>query len=188
MTTLNITTGSITIDGPIGGGMSGVAYFTASAIWTVPSGVTKVRVIAVGGGGGGAASTTGGGGGGYAEDIISVDGFATLPVTVGLGGNAGGGTGDNGGNSGLLFITASGGIGGTGNGTVVAGGTGISASISGKGGSGGNENGGGMPGTVPWAPVPITSSIYLPRLQATPGAGGWGDGIKGNSGSVVIYY
>ena len=63
-----------------GGGINGMAYFTASTVWTIPSGVSKIRIIAIGAGGGGAGghfngvspvagttNTGGGGGGGYSQ-------------------------------------------------------------------------------------------------------------------------
>ena len=51
-------------------GINGVAEFTSSTTWNVPSDITKVRIILIGAGGGGACNngvsgcTSGGGGGG----------------------------------------------------------------------------------------------------------------------------
>jgi hypothetical protein len=61
--------------------------FTSSGTWTVPAGVTSVKVLVVGGGGGGGGSTAGGGGGGgviYNSNYPVTPGVIT--VTVGDGG------------------------------------------------------------------------------------------------------
>lgn len=69
--------------------------FTSSDTFSVPDGVTKIYVIAIGGGGGGAYSllgvTTGasGGGGGVSEKLISVSRGDQYTVTVGTGGSGG---------------------------------------------------------------------------------------------------
>lgn len=82
----------------IAGGFSNMQVFTASGTFTVPAGVTKVKVTVIGGGGGGGGASSsfgqlpsGGGGGGCAIKIAS----SLLPgsgvsVTVGIGGTAGG--------------------------------------------------------------------------------------------------
>jgi hypothetical protein len=181
-----VATASYALTGGVSGGsggINGMAYFTASGTWTVPTGIQNVRVICIGGGGGAAPGPGGGGGGGYAEAVVSVSGFSTLPVTVG----AGGGTLAAGGASGFLNVTASGGAagvyGGAGN---AAGGTGINATISVTGVTG-NSNGGGVAGTLPWNWQLQTSlmaqSIYLNSI------GGAGFGPMGsNNGAVVIYW
>jgi hypothetical protein len=81
------------------GGFSNMQVFTSSGTFTVPTGITKVKVTVVGGGGGGGSfnsgSYLGGGGGGAAIEIISgLTPGGTVSVTVGAGGayNATGGT------------------------------------------------------------------------------------------------
>lgn len=62
--------------------------FTANGTFTVPSGVTQVRVLCVGGGGGGASGHQGGGGSGYVQTgTFSVTPGQSIAVTVGSGGN-----------------------------------------------------------------------------------------------------
>jgi hypothetical protein len=191
MTTLNITTGSITIDNQFGGGINGMAYFTASATWSIPDGVTKVRVVAIGAGGGGCAGSLGGGGGGYAEDVVSVAGFSTLPVTVGTGGaaGAGGGAGSEGGSSGFLNITASGGRGQLTNNTDGKGGSGSNAMII-TIGQRGDDQGGGSAANLPSVSY-IPTNAQAAGSQNFIGHGGYGNsGVSpgGISGSVTLYY
>ena len=177
-----------------GGGINGMDYFTASATWTIPSGVTKVHVIAIGGGGGGAAGSIGGGGGGYAEAVLSVEGYSTLPITVGVGGaaaasyfNAPGLTGSK---SGILSITASGGNGAVENGSDGYGGGGSNATIIGYGQRGDSNGGGtcgGRPGFVPPSTNGITGGSQ--RYIGHGGYGNWSTGTgDGSSGSVTISY
>jgi len=82
-----------------GGGFSNMQVFTSSGTFTVPAGITKVKVTVVGGGGGGAmgrddgccnfSAGSGGGGGGAAIEVISgLTGGSTVSVTVGGGGAA----------------------------------------------------------------------------------------------------
>jgi len=85
--------------------------FTASGTWTVPSGVTKIQVVAIAGGGGGAGSVSNGTGmGGYAGSaeikILSVSSGETLTITVGAGGS-GGAQGSVGGAGGNTLISGS---------------------------------------------------------------------------------
>lgn len=62
--------------------------FTSSGTFTVPSGVSSVRVLVVGGGGGGANGHQGGGGSGYVNvATISVTPGEAVPITVGAGGS-----------------------------------------------------------------------------------------------------
>ena len=64
--------------------------FTHDGVFTVPAGVTSLRVMCYGGGGHGGLSgdEAGGGGGGgyYAEETVSVTPGEKIPVTIGLGG------------------------------------------------------------------------------------------------------
>jgi hypothetical protein len=103
--------------------------FTSTQNWTVPAGVSKIKVLAIGGGGGGgggySATYVGGGGGsgsvGYAEVIVQPG--TQLSVFVGAGGSAGkGGSsptgGGNGGASQLQYQAIVAGLGGNGGGAA----------------------------------------------------------------------
>jgi hypothetical protein len=170
--------------------------FTSSGTWAVPSGVTKILVIACaggGGGGGGASLTVGGGEGGYAGsstvDLLNVSSGETLTITIGTGG-AGGGSGSNGGAGGNTLISGSvsgtllsltGGIGGRTNWTVyydgaIAYGRGTDgqSSMFGRGGKGGSDN---------------QSGESAPNYGAGGGGGGKGySGGAGGAGFVRIIY
>jgi len=132
------TNGSGTLSWATAGGSSSpiptpdVKTTGTSATWTIPAGVTKVKVTLVGGGGGGGAdnsgSYTGGGGGAGGYAIVYLTGLTagnTLTYTVGAGG--GGGTGAGAGTSGgstslssgtqtITTVTCTGGAGGGGSG------------------------------------------------------------------------
>jgi hypothetical protein len=137
--------------------------------WTVPAGVTSVRLLVVGGGGSGSAGISsiywpagGGGGAVIANSSISVTPGNSVTISVGAGGAAtaatSGAVGNNGGSSAFGSTTASGGstnsnvatnnagrIGGTsGNGNN--GGTGTSSGSSCDSGSCGTGGGGGAGG------------------------------------------
>lgn len=120
--------------------------FTTSGSFTVPSGVTSLKVEVWGAGGGGGGSTSngsggsGGGGGGYCSGVIT--GYSgTQSIVVGAGG-AGGTTsttwnGTNGGNSSAFGLIAYGGIGGKGNaGSLGTGGSATGGTVNTKGGDG----------------------------------------------------
>jgi len=91
----------------------GIQVFTASGTFTVPAGITSVRVKVYGGGGGGRYAGTQyfPGRGGYIEAIVPVTLGGTVAVTVGAGGTSGGGTGGT--SSFGTLATATGGLGGT---------------------------------------------------------------------------
>jgi hypothetical protein len=142
------------------GGFANMQVFPSSGTFTVPSGITKVKVTVVGGGGNGAASTSsgtisitstgggGGGGGGTAIEIISgLTPLSTVSVTVGGaagtssfgafcsatgGGNASGISGGNGGAGSGGNLDIGGADGGNGN-TIPSGSNGVI--IRGTGGS-----------------------------------------------------
>jgi len=124
--------------------------FTSSGTFTIPTGITAIKVTVVGGGGGGAAysaiATTGGGGGGGAaiKFITGLTPGGTVSVTVGAAGTAatasgaGGATGGTGGTSSFgAYCSATGGAGGNHTtGAPGAGGIGSSGDLNIKGSSG----------------------------------------------------
>jgi hypothetical protein len=118
------------------GGLPGLTgqVFSSNGTYTIPSGVTRIKVSCYGGGGSGAGSNpelgSGGAGGSGAYSVKYLTGLTpgnTLSVTVGAGGAASG-------------STSSGNSGGT---SSVASGTQSITTISGGGGGGGNYNGSG---------------------------------------------
>ncbi len=158
-------------------GFSQIQAFATSGSFTVPIGVTRVKVTVIGGGGAGGTHTTipsgGGGAGGQAIHVINgLTPGAVIPVTVGAGGVpwTGGsvGQGGSGGTSSFgAYVSATGGQGG-GGGSVVA------TAAGGGGGSavGGDVNSGGSCGG---------DSI----IQAARGGDGGGPGAgRGTTGSV----
>lgn len=158
------TAGQVLTSGGVGaptwttqaGGFTNMAIVTATGNWTVPAGVTKVKVTVVGGGGGsgsissGTASATcaAGGGGGGATSIGIVTGLTpggTVAVTIGAGGT-GGTSGNNGGNGGTssfgTYVLADG---GSGSGGLIGPGTAITIT---RGGVGGTINAGGTSAVI----------------------------------------
>ena len=143
--------------------------------WTVPAGVTSVRVLVVGGGGGGGGFHTAGGGGagGLIESVgLTVTPNAALSVVVGKGGAPGSATGSqytnpggNGADSVFDSLTAVGGGGG--------GGGGANSQIGNPGSAGGSGGGGGRC----WVSCNTGSTA-----NANKHAGGAGTATQGNSG------
>ena len=96
-----------------------LTFTSGSNAWTVPAGMSSVRVLVVGGGGGGGQNGGGGGGGGQVvhNSAFSVSPNASLSVVVGAAGSSPGPTdwdsaGGLGGTSSFASITALGGGGG----------------------------------------------------------------------------
>jgi hypothetical protein len=88
------------------GGFSNMQVFTSSGTFTVPTGITKVKVTVVGGGGGSSAYYSGSGAGAAIEIISNLTPGANVTVTVG----AGGAIGSTGGTSSFgAFCSATGG-------------------------------------------------------------------------------
>ena len=151
--------------------------FTASGNFTVPTGVSRLRVTVIGGGGAGGTHANipggGGGAGGSAIHIImSLVPGAVIPVTVGAAGIAliGGSTGQGGpgGTSSFgTYVSATGGQGG-------GGGAAVATAAGGGGGNavGGDINYGGSCGTDSIIPA------------ARGGDGGGPGGGRGATGSV----
>lgn len=155
----------------------------ASSPWTVPSGVTKIRVRCWGGGAGGN-TANGGPAGGYGEGVFSVSPGEQYTVTIGAGGAAfsAGGTTSLG-----ALISATGGAapatntGGTSSATVnVAGGIGRVHSVSGEGGQAGGGGGHGGNGGA------VTGSAGV--VPGGGGGSGSGTPAAGGDGRIIIEY
>lgn len=178
------TTGTLAIGNPA------FQKFTGSGTFTIPPGVTAVKVTIIGSGGAGGGATSiltgaGGGSGGIAIKILTgLTPGNTLAVTVGAAGAAASGAiGGNGnpstvasGTQTIATITANGGIGGQ-----------TSTSIPGPGGgaaisTGGDINGGGTP-----AQFVTTASTFGGAGGATMlgGAGGFAAGSSAGVAAVA---
>lgn len=170
--------------------------------FTVPAGVSCVRVQAWGGGGGGGVNDIGGsgsqgagggGGGGYREGTFVVAENDEIDITVGAGGpgaaNIAGTSGTAGGNSTATFsgsiITANGGSAGSGGGGGGNGGTGsftgtvygqVANNNGGDGGDGDGDEGGGGGGSAGSAG---DGGDGANLTAGTAGAGGGGAGGAG---------
>ena len=182
-----------------------IQAFTSSGTFTVPSGVTQVKVTVIGGGGGGASSSTsnpggGGGAGGIAVGVVS--GLSgTVAVTVGAGGAGGASGGANSGADGGTssfgsYLSATGG--GGGNAPVSDGGAGAGGGVGtvgsgatgyGTGGSSGTDgssaSGKGGDGGAPGNGRGITDNVSCAPANAVGyggGGGGCGNGAGEGSG------
>lgn len=146
--------------------------FQSSGNFTVPTGVTSIRVRVFGGGGGGKSTGGGGGGGGHAYGTFTVTPATVYAVTIGAAGT-GGASPTAGGTSsfGVLLSATGGGAGGTGTGG--AGGTGTGGDFQATGGAAGNVNGSGGAG----------AGSQFGTGGATVGAGSGGGGLNGGVGS-----
>jgi hypothetical protein len=183
-------------------GYASLGVFTASGTFTVPNGVTGVRVTVIGGGGAAGYHATmpgaGGGGGGTAVGVIrGLTPGQTIAVTVGAGGAAPASPADGnpGGTSNFgTFLSATGGAGG-GGGTMVdfamaggGGGLGSGGAVNNGGAMGGDSivvacrgGDGGGPGHGRGASGPQNG------FSATGYGGGGGGGGTTTSGSPVGY-
>lgn len=101
--------------------------FTASGTFTVPAGVTSVKVTVIGGGAGFSQSYGNGNAGGCGIGVYTVTPGSAITVTVGAGTNAASGASSTGGTTSFGgFVSATGGAGkapGTTNGGIGSGGT-----------------------------------------------------------------
>jgi len=187
--------------------------FTASGTFTVPAGVTAIKVYLVGGGGAGAgaavtSSTTysagvgGGGGGGLISYITGLTPGNTVSVTVGAGGTGtSGGAGSSGGTTSFgSYCSATGGAGGS---SVISRTVTVSGSTtSSAGGTGGSPTGGTYnmqaSGNAAGA-VTITSNTpacCAPQVTVSGNGGAFGavshfvpfflSGTYGNGGSGAV--
>ena len=184
----------------------GSVIFTASQNWQVPSGVHKIKIIAIGGGGGGGggySSTYTGGGGGtgaveYTEAPVTPGEILTVNVGAGGSGGTGGASPTAGGAGGYSYVINS-------NNQVICnaggggGGGAATSSANGANGSGGPAgqvgnvpllgafyiNGGNGAGTSPaYAPIPPLGSTFagttVNLLVGPIGAGGGGGAVNSN--------
>ncbi len=185
--------------------------FTSSGTFTVPTGVTSVKVECWGGGGAGGGSTRndrgggGGGGGGYCMKIIDTSSLTSpVSVTVGTGGSGSTGNGKNGGTSSFSTLIANGGSGGeatdhNGNGggtggTASGGDTNITGNNGDGGGSSGGDGGDGANGGTGGAGTTNADG----EDGTTPGGGGGGGeqyywpynmaGGDGANGQIAVTY
>lgn len=153
--------------------------FTGNGTFTIPTGITAVKVTVVGGGGGSGgggnslqASGGGGGGGAAISFLTGLTPGNTLTVTVGSGGTAG---------------NTSGGNGGAGGNSSVASGTQSISTITGNGGSGSNGT-----ATLPFdGGAGGSSSGGTINIVGQGGGAGSGTitcafGISGTGGSSIL--
>lgn len=171
---------------------------TGANTFTIPAGVTKVKVTVVGGGGGGAGGGStinqGGGGGAGGTAIETVTGLTpggTVTVTVGAGG-AGiyAGTGTSGGTSSFgAYCSATGGAGGvtlSGSGGVGgAGGVGSGGNVNLTGGSGGGGGGGYGGGGILGGMGANAGLDNVVGGNGVANTGGGGSASRGTGGSPV---
>jgi hypothetical protein len=167
-------------------------YFSnesGNSSFTVPKGVSTVRIMLSGGGSGGNGIVGGGGSGGFLDTFLQVKEDDIIKYTIGRGGDGGGtgGSGDTGGNS---SITVSG------NTLMVGGGAGGGAGGS-NGGAGGSPNGvsgssatsssGDLGGSTLFVFPSI--NVEYPSYNGAGGFGGEGDehvGGEGGNGFILI--
>ena len=132
---------SISLQNPLTGvfGNGQVQMFVSSGTFTVPLGVSRVRVRVWGGGG-----CDGGSGGGFALKEIDLGSTTSVPITIGQGGTAATSPLFNGGSSSFgAYVSATGG-----NGQGGTAGTGIGGDINHSGGTGSANVGGGGAGSI----------------------------------------
>lgn len=206
---MTVTGGPLQVDEALTyGGQLGTftRTFTSSGTFTVPAGVTTLKIEAWGAGGGGASSAGAGGGGGEyaAEPASAATPGGTVTVTIGTGGALGVGGASNsggaGGNTttsggGTTAVTAHGGGGGNKNGTPASsGGSGSSntthhsggASGTSTGGSKGGSGGGGCGGPTGAGGAGTNSSGNTPGVGGAAGSGGsTGGGSGGGWGAAL---
>lgn len=160
-----------------------LTVYTSSGTFTVPAGITKIKVTNVGGGGGGGGSSgsganvaSGGGGGATSVKVLTVVPAAAHTVTIGAAGAAGtsgGGTGGTGGDTTFgtgPLLTGKGGVGGVdGAGSSIAGGAGGATSSADYSVSGEN----GKPG-------------FIAAAASTSLSGAGGHSLYGFGGNAVF--
>jgi hypothetical protein len=164
-------------------GYAGPNYqaFTSPGTFTVPTGITRIKVTVIGAGGGGAtyAPTVAGGGGGSGGLTINyITGLTpggTAAVTVGTGGTVPGGPGGTSSFGPIVAttLTATGGTGASGaSGGAGGAGTGYGVLVSGNGGGGGGKYVPGGAGGTFLTPSLNQSSTSAYSLYGQRGGGG----------------
>ena len=172
--------------------------FNSSNTFTIPTGITKIKITSVGGGGGGAGTSSGnigGGGGAGGASIIWTNTYPgyVLNITVGQGGSGGGPTsnGSNGSFSGAyydppggigppyIFCIGYGGIGGSTGGVVGDGGGALNGDINIPGTSG------GITGNTRFGGISYLNSIGGGGFAFPTGTS---SGSAGSNGVVIIEY
>ena len=182
--------------GAVGGGLKNIRVFSSSGTYTVPAGVKKIMVIAVGAGGSGGLlkadinKTIGGGGGGWGLRLYNVTPGGTYPMVVGAGGQRqGSGDGRKGGDTtfdGTNGVGGSGGMGGK-SGRFAAGGLRMGGITGGRGGPGLRTVDGAIGGSCFFSGPTIG-----PEGDAGTGGGGI-DGMtgdpasKGGAGFIMVF-
>ena len=176
-TTINpnlVSTGAASVDTTTVANQTIITY-NGNGNFTPPTGVTNVRVLAVGGGGSGGSGTSGGAGGGGVVASTTVPVSGSVTVTVGAGGTSVSGTavqGNKGSDSSFGSLVAYGGGGGGTNNTIAP--LGGSSTI----GSGG---GGGAQGTGA-----TTTSAQGNSGGNGAASGAYGSGGGGGAGVVGV--
>lgn len=189
-------------------GLLDAQVYDSSGSYTVPAGVSNIKVTAWGGGGGGGSRSTNGGGGGggagaYSYAEIPVTQGQVVTITIGNGGAAGAAGGDTTvaigsttyvlakGGSGVANNTTNGGVGGqasAGIGTTKLNGGNGADSVSNNGGKGGDSPNGGKGGAGAISQGSGTAGNV-------PGGGGGGakrtsfgtqNGGTGGNGRVIL--
>jgi hypothetical protein len=167
---------------PGGGGFSTSVAIISSTTWSIPAGVSTLKVTVTGGGGGGGGSS----GGGSAIKYLDVSAGGTMAITIGAGAAAGN---NNGGASSVVYgattLTGNGGKYNTYAYANTAGGTGVGGDINIDGGS-------GLRGEATFGASSIWGSNANSYTANPYGAGGNNNNasyqVPGGSGVVYIEY
>lgn len=192
--------GSISIATSGGGGFSNMQVFTSTGTFTVPTGVTKVKVTVVGGGAGGQSSGgysvpcaadvfyagSGGGGGGTAVAYLTgLTPGGTVTVTIGAAGTGGTFPGTSPPNSGTSGGASSFGAycSATGGSNASTGGIGSSGNLNISGGTAIGATGGGT------SVSPPGNGYASPTAYGVGGnSTSYGNGNAGKAGIVIVEY
>jgi hypothetical protein len=157
--------------------------FTSSGTFTVPTGITSVKVTVTGGGGGGASGggvgidARGGGGGGTAVGYLTgLTPGGSVSFTIGGGGTQALTNGNPGGNSSCSGFVGNGGPGGSNGGAEVTGGGGTSS------------NGMVHNGFTSGDPVPQGGRSFFGNGFGLGGTGSDFTGTNGTAGAILFEY
>lgn len=175
------------IDSLASGGFSTRERLDGSGTYTVPEGVTRIRVYIVGGGGQGGGSTNGGSGGSSSFGAFSAGGGAGGGDENGDGGagGTGGGTGCNGnpGTSGADNTNRLSGSGG-GSGGFGGGGRPFAVGVDGGGGGGSSDTAGGGGGGLNIQEIDTSSGSTFSYVSGAGGSSG--NGVDGGDGFIIV--